>query len=151
MFENSWEIYKKTPKVFVTRQFKHFNKTAFLEDLTRVYWDDLLDTTDDPTVLVQLWTKVSVATLDKHAPLMKRKGKYIYSPWVTQDLIHKRRTRDILKAKAAKMKSEILMEAYRNLRNQVNRENYKLKRQYFAKKFLIMRRILRALGIPSIS
>ena len=32
------------------------------------------------------------------------------------------------------MKSEILMEAYRNLRNQVNRENDKLKRQYFAKK-----------------
>ena len=32
------------------------------------------------------------------------------------------------------MKSEILMEAYRNLRNQVNRENDKLKWQYFAKK-----------------
>ena len=125
---------QKTPKVFVTRQFKHFNKTAFLEDLRQVYWDDLLDTTDDPTVLVQLWTKVFVGTLDKHAPLMKRKGKNIYSPWVTQDLIHKRRTRDTLKAKAVKMKSEILMEAYRNLRNQVNRENDKLKRQYFAKK-----------------
>ena len=93
-----------------------------------------MDTTDDPTVLVQLWTEVFVGTLDKHAPLMKRKGQNIYSPWVTQDLIHKRRTGDILKAKAVKMKSEILMEAYRNLRNQVNRENYKLKRQYFAKK-----------------
>ena len=32
------------------------------------------------------------------------------------------------------MKSEILMEAYRNLRNLVNRENCKLKRQYFSKK-----------------
>ena len=93
-----------------------------------------MDTTDDPTVLVQLWTKVFVGTLGKQAPLMKRKGKNIYSPWVTQDFIHKRRTRDILKAKAVKMKSEILTEACRNLRNQVNRKNYKLKRQYFAKK-----------------
>ena len=32
------------------------------------------------------------------------------------------------------MKFEILLEAYRNLRNQVNRENDKLKRQYFTKK-----------------
>ena len=69
-----------------------------------------------------------MGTLDKHAPLMKRKGKNIYSPWVTQDFIHKRRIRDILKTKAVKMKSDILMEAYRNLRNHVNRENYKLKR-----------------------
>ena len=66
---------QKTPKVFVTRQFKHFNKTAFLEDLRQVYWDDLLDTTDDPMVLVQLWTKVFGGTLGKHAPLMKCKGK----------------------------------------------------------------------------
>ena len=45
---------QKMPKVFVTWQFKHFNKTAFLEDLRCVYWDDLLDTTNDPMVLVQL-------------------------------------------------------------------------------------------------
>ena len=63
------ENLKKTPKVFVTRQFKHFNKTAFLEDLRRIYWGNVLDTTDDPMVLVQLWTKVFVGTLDKHAPL----------------------------------------------------------------------------------
>ena len=64
---------------------------------------------------------------------MKHKGQN-YSTWVTQDLIHKQCTRDILKAKAVKIKSEILIEAYRNLRNQVNHENYKLKRQYFANK-----------------
>ena len=65
---------------------------------------------------------------------MKHKGKNIYSPWVARDLIHKWHTGDNLKAKAVKMKSEILMEAYRNLRNQVKHENYKLKWQYFAKK-----------------
>ena len=47
----------KSPKIFVTRQLKNFNKNAFIEALNRVYWDDLLDI-DDPTIMVQLWTKV---------------------------------------------------------------------------------------------
>ena len=64
---------------------------------------------------------------------MKCKGKNIYSPWVTEDLIHKRRISDIMKVKTVHMKSEILMDAYRNLRNHVNRENSRLKRDYFAK------------------
>ena len=33
---NSWEI-------FVSRQLKNFNKAKFLEDLERIYWDDLVD------------------------------------------------------------------------------------------------------------
>ena len=37
-----------------------------------------------------------------------------------------------MKVKAVHMKSEILMDAYRNLRNHVNREN--LKRDYFSRK-----------------
>ena len=39
-----------------------------------------------------------------------------------------------MKVKAVHMKSEILMDAYRNSRNQVKRENFRLKRDYFAKK-----------------
>ena len=49
----------KSPKIFVTRQLKNFSKNAFIEALQHVYWDDLLDI-DDPTMMVQLWTKVFV-------------------------------------------------------------------------------------------
>ena len=49
-----------SPKVFVTRQFKNFNKTAILENLKSVYWDDLLGVDEDPNILVQVWTKVSL-------------------------------------------------------------------------------------------
>ena len=38
-----------------------------------------------------------------------------------------------MKVKAVHMKSEILMDAYRNLKNQVNRKNFRLKCDYFAK------------------
>ena len=51
---------------------------------------------------------------------------------MTTDLVKKRRSRDILKTRALALNSEILMHAYRNLRNQVNRENERLKQQYFS-------------------
>ena len=64
-----------------------------------------------------------VGILDRHAPVVKRKGKNTYSPWVTSELIRKRRARDVLKTRGVEMSSEVLMQAYRNLRNQINREN----------------------------
>ena len=51
---------------------------------------------------------------------------------MTTDLVKKRRLRDILKKRALALNSEILMHAYRNLRNQVNTENGGLKQQYFS-------------------
>ena len=122
---------EKSPKLFESRQLKWFNKEKFLEDLGQVYWEDLVDY-DNPDAIVYLWTKMFTGILDKHAPLRKRKGKNTYSPWVTTDLVKKRRSRDILKKRALALNSEILMHAYRNLRNQVNRENERLKQQYFS-------------------
>ena len=84
----------KSPKIFVTRQLKNFNRNAFIEALNRVYWDDVLDT-DDPRILGQLWMKVFVGILDRHAPVLERKSKNIYSPWVTSEVIRKRRAGDV--------------------------------------------------------
>ena len=39
----------RSPKIFVSRQLKNFNKAKFLEDLEKVYWDALVDH-DDPTI-----------------------------------------------------------------------------------------------------
>ena len=93
----------KSPKIFVSRQLKNFNKAKFLEDLERIYWDDLVDH-DDPTIAAKFWTRVFVGLLDKHAPFRQRKGRNNYAPWITPELTGKRRTRDILKQKAVKMK-----------------------------------------------
>ena len=122
--------FSRSPKTFVSRQLKNFNKAKFLEDLKRVYWDDLVDH-DDPTIAAKFWTRVFVGLLDKHAPFRQRKGRNNYVPWITPELTGKRRTRDILKQKAVKMKSEILMQAYKEMRNQVNSDNRSLKREFF--------------------
>ena len=104
----------------------------FIQDLSRVYWDDLVDY-DDPNAIVDMWTKMFTNIIDKHAPLRKRKGKNIYSPWVTPDLVRKRRLRDMLKSKAVTLNSNILMQAFRNIRNETNKLNSSLKREYFSK------------------
>ena len=49
----------RSPKIFVSRQLKNFNKAKFLEDLERVYWDHLVDH-DDPTIAAKFWTRVSL-------------------------------------------------------------------------------------------
>ena len=66
-------------KIFVSRQLKNFNKAKFLEDLERVYWDDLVDH-DDPTIAAEFWTRVFVGLLDKHAPFSQRKAEIIMRP-----------------------------------------------------------------------
>ena len=120
----------RSPKIFVRRQLKNFNTAKFLEDLERIYWDDLVDH-DDPTIAAKFWTRVFVGLLDKHAPFRQRKGRNNYAPWITPEVTGKRRTRDILKQKAVKMKSEIVMQAYKEMRNQVNSDNRSQKREYF--------------------
>ena len=98
------ENLSRSPKIFVSRQlFKNFKKAKFLENLERVYWDDLVDH-DDPTIAAKFWIRVFVGLLDKHAPFRQQKGRNNYAPWITPELTGKRRTRDILKQKAVKMK-----------------------------------------------
>ena len=61
----------KVPKVFESRQMKKFYKEKFTADLSRFHWDD------DHNIAVQMWRKVFVATIDKHAPLKKEKVKML--------------------------------------------------------------------------
>ena len=139
-----------TSCVFESTQLKYFNKQKFLEDLEQVYWEDLVDY-DNPNATVYLWTKMFTGILDKHTPLRKRKGGNTYSPWVTTDLVKKRRLRGILKKRALALNSKILMHAYRNLRNQVNRENGRLKQQYFSNEIRRVEGDIRESGKPLIN
>ena len=55
-----------------------------------------------------------------------------YCPWVTILLKAAARTRDRLRKSSVKAESEILMTAYRHIRNSVHKQNKALKRQYFS-------------------
>ena len=57
--------------------------------------------------------------------------------------------RDVLKTRAVEMGSEVLMQAYRNLRNKINRENDRLKRDYFSRKIYENDGNIKGLGTQS--
>ena len=59
-----------------------------------------------------------------------------YCPWINKDLKKLMQTRDKLKKVAVKRKSQVLMDAYKQVRNKVNVLNIKLKRQYYTAKIV---------------
>ena len=66
--------------------------------------------------------------------ILVRRVSERYSPWLTPELKRMIKSRDKIKASAIKNKSEILMAAYRQLRNKVNNTCKILKREYYTDK-----------------
>ena len=85
-------------------------------------------------VIVNTWTNIFSLILEKHAPTRNRRVSDRFCPWLTNDFKLMCKARDKLKKQAIRSKPESLMQAYRNIRNQANRLNEKLKREYFTHK-----------------
>ena len=122
---------KHNHKHIHTRQLKNFNKEAFLADLDDVNWSAILVCSDDINVIVDKFMRTLSLVIEKHAPSIEKRVSEKYSPWLSPDLKALFRTRDRIKNAAVKAKSEILMNAYRQVRNQANNMNSRLKREYF--------------------
>ena len=63
---------------------------------------------------------------------IERRVSERYTPWITEDLKNLFKTRDRIKSAAVKNKSEILMSAFRRLRNRATRMNREAKTAYFS-------------------
>ena len=72
--------------------------------------------------------------LEKHALTRNRRVSEKFSPWLTKDVKLMCKSRDRLMKLAVRSKSEILMQAYRQMRNRVNKLNLNLKREFFTNK-----------------
>ena len=125
---------QKQHKHISTRQLKNFYQTEFVKDLLGVDWRGIVRNTDDVNVIVNTWTNIFSLILEKHAPTRNRRVSDRFCPWLTNDFKLMCKARDKLKKQAIRSKSELLMQAYRNIRNQANRLNEKLKREYFTHK-----------------
>ncbi len=122
--------------MITTRSMKNFNENAFLSDIAGIYWENAISQTDDVDVLVNDFSTLFSLIIDKHAPIKSLRVSERYCPWVNKCLKGLMRDRHKLKKVAIKSKSQILMSAYRQLRNIVNKTNIELKRQYFSDKIL---------------
>ncbi|KAK2547890.1 hypothetical protein P5673_032031 [Acropora cervicornis] len=70
---------KADPKIIESRQFKHFDSAAFIEDIkeTPFHFASLMD---DPNEVWDVWKSLLLEVINKHAPMRKRKKKSKSSP-----------------------------------------------------------------------
>ncbi len=124
----------KQHKSILTRSMKNFDETQFLNDLLSVDWKSIVSNTDDISIVVENWSNMFSVILEKHAPMRNRRVSEKFSPWLTKEFRKLSASRDKLRKQAVRSKSEILQQAYRQLRNKVNKLNMDLKRKYFTDK-----------------
>ena len=113
---------------------KNFNEQPFLEDLSQVNWREIINNSSNIYDAVQNWTNIFTLILNKHAPVLNRRVSDRYTPWLNSDFFKLTKMRDKLELHAIKSKSKILMDSYSQIRNQVNKLNVQLKREYFSSK-----------------
>ena len=93
---------KLSSKTIITRNYKHFDRAAFLNDIKMAHFDQIKNYTSDANEMWALWKKLFLDILNKHAPMMNFKIKGKNMPYITSDLKQMIRQRDYLKAKAVK-------------------------------------------------
>ena len=112
----------------------YFSKSKFFDDLQRIDWKGIVTHTDDVDIIVEQWTTVFSLVLEKRAPLRNRRVSERFSPWITKDFKLMCTSSDKLRKQAIKSKSEVFFDAYKQMRNKVNKVNIDLKREYFTNK-----------------
>ena len=127
-------IPKAKPKVVETRQFKHFNITNFQQDLNQALNSTLFYNCTDANTACYTWKEIFLEIADIHAPVLKRKVKSEYNPWMTNEIKNMSYHRDFLKRKAIKHNSTRYHELYKNCRNRVNNLIKDTKAIYFKNK-----------------
>lgn len=119
---------KKKHHVNITyRSFKTFSQTAFLSDLSKTPFDNVLHT-NDPEVALTTWYELFLEVLDRHAPIRKKRVKQLtLPPWLTKEIMQASKDRDDLK------KARCFNE-YKRQRNQVKYMIREAKRNFVQSK-----------------
>ena len=101
--------------------------------MEQVNWKNILKLSDVNEMSLE-WEKQFISILDWHAPYRQRNVRNTYAPYIDKDLMYKMFLRDLYKNRFNKSKSHEDCKQFQQLRNAVNREKPKKKREYFSKK-----------------
>ena len=115
-------------KLVITRNMKHCNEESFLADISHFCWEELVYRTDDTNTMVNDWSSMFFAVIEKHAPIREMRVSDKNSPWVNSELKYLMKSRDKLKKAAVKHKSPAMMSCYKKARNTVKNLNVSLKK-----------------------
>ena len=125
---------KSWKNVRYVRNFKNFDATAFLNDLSQMIWENVTQY-ENPNLCWQLWKSFYLQVLNRHAPFRRMRIRGNSLSWITPNIKNLMRARDFHKKKAAKFNSQLHWAEYKYIRNKVYSELYKAKKSYFCDKF----------------
>ena len=125
------------------RSYKHFDKEAFVADLSAIDWSSVL-ATSDLDIAVDIFTYNMNFILNQHAPWIVFQLRKNYSPWLTDEIKEIMKLRDSWKLKAKQLaaidsgeeaseEQVLAWGEYKKLRNKINNmigmEELKFKRK----------------------
>jgi len=117
-------------RVIETRLYNNFDKDGFLQDLAQKPWSTVsLHTNPDDMWLT--WRSMFMESVDKFAPLKRKRTKHKKSPWITNDLLRQIHKRNYHKKLAVTTNDIAYWEQYKNVRNQTNNDIKAAKKRYF--------------------
>jgi hypothetical protein len=127
------------------RNYRNFNQQHFNDDLFHhqtvylsiyglsIYLTLLNWETNDPNILWNHFEKTFNYVPDTHAPLRSKKVRSQNTPWLTDTIKLDMNRRDYLKKKAVKNNYLWYHNAYKALRNKINKDVICPKRKYYVK------------------
>ena len=127
-------VIKKQENIVEMRNMKNFNEEKFVAELLKQHWEQVYFFAEDPNDMWEIWKKIFVEVLDKHAPLQCKKIRSKKVPWITSDIKKLINTRDKLKRKAILTNLENDWFDYKTSRNKVNIELRNAKKDYYSSK-----------------
>ena len=126
---------KTSHNLITFKDYKCFVKQNFIQDISNAFHDGKLMGSN----VLDLWINFKMKFLeisDKHVPLVTRRMKKRFKPWVTHDIIQMMYKRDYLKKLAIKTGCQIKWNEYRSVRNKITFMIKKGKKEYFHKESL---------------
>ena len=121
------------PRFKMIRDEKHFDNKAFIDDFSTLPFS-VIYSTDDPDDKLYLFNSLFKSCLDRHAPLRKTKLTRPPAPWLNSEDIRQLQTeRNKLRYLAHKTQSDVVWQAFRDIRNRIKTTVKKLKRSFYQK------------------
>ena len=130
---------KFKPTKVIRRDFSNFDKDAYILDMERAPWGNLL-TQDENGEIIELNDKVTIVEniyreyIDKHAPYKEKIIKRpVNAAWMTDEILALMDTRDKFKNMFNRYKDNYFLNRYKELKNNVTHQIRRAKMAEFKK------------------
>ena len=118
--------HKNEENIAEIRNMKNFNEQQFLNES----WEHVYYFVDNSNSMWDIWKRLFVQILDKHAPLQRQELKAKRTLWITNNIKKMINTRSKLKGKASITELETDWENYKRIRNETNKQLRQAKKDY---------------------